>query len=861
MEPNESIGQYRVVARLGAGGMGTVYRCVDTRLGREVAVKVLAPELHGEEALARFDREARLLAALNHPNVATLFSFEEDAGRRFLVLELVRGEPLSRRLRGGPLPVDEALRLAGQVAEALQAAHEGGIVHRDLKPANIMVLPTGAAKLLDFGIATLRRKSDNGEPVGDDPTVVQQQLTAEHQAIGTPAYMSPEQIRGRPVDSRTDIWAFGCVLYETLTGRRLFDLETVADTMAAVLEREMDLTGLPDDLPAGVRGMLHRCLQRDMEQRARDIWHVRLELVDAAVAGLPDDRLCLRCGQGNRHGDQFCSRCGSSLATECSTCSAALSPGAAFCSACGERLVVADPPVAVQAASDPEPGGADAAGGDVAPPPPDVATSDVATPTSLTAGQRRYVTLVRLAVDGHAELLENLAPAQLDARLVEVQRRIASVAAEHDGVVLNTEAASATLVFGVPTSQEDDASRAVAAALACVVQVGGLEDGVSLRAGVASGACVTREETGGRYFVAGDAERASARLADATRGGRVLLAPETARFVRRHYATDAATAMVLPGSAEAVVPRLVAGALTESDPVALSEAEGLSVFAGREAQLAELERALDAAIAGRGNFVTVVGEAGLGKSRLLYEFARDARGVAAVVYGRSQARDATSPYLPFLSVLRELLLPEHGVEAEDETIAERLAEIDPELADFLPVYLHLLAVPSEKYVMPDHLEDRHLGLAIQQALAAIITQMSLIRPLVLLMEDWHWSDDGSREIVRQLGALLSGFRVLVVVTYRPEYSEDWSQLPHHTTIHLTPLQEAGSAAVMGSVLAATAVRPTSRIWFTLAPEATPTTLRRSAVRCSRRAMSRCSTGKHRYAVGSRIWIFRTASRR
>ncbi|MFI5170495.1 MAG: serine/threonine-protein kinase, partial [Vicinamibacterales bacterium] len=241
LEPGRSLGHYQIVARLGAGGMGEVWRATDTRLSRDVAIKVLPKDVASDpDRLARFRREAQLLAALNHPSVAAIHGIEEAEGQPFLVLELVPGEDLSERLKQGPIPLDEALPIARQIAEALEEAHERGIVHRDLKPANVKVTPDGKVKVLDFGLA----KAWGGEPGAGSAPDLSASPTLAHTGtaagviLGTAAYMSPEQARGKPVDKRSDIWAFGALLHEMLTGRQLFAGETVSDVLAAVLTRE-----------------------------------------------------------------------------------------------------------------------------------------------------------------------------------------------------------------------------------------------------------------------------------------------------------------------------------------------------------------------------------------------------------------------------------------------------------------------------------------------------------------------------------------------------------------------------------------------------------------------------------------------
>ncbi len=285
LTPGTRLGPYEVVAPLGAGGMGEVFRARDTRVGREVALKLLPEALAADrERLGRFDREARALASLNHPFVATLFAFEEYEDRRFLVLELVAGESLADRLTHGPLPLGEALRLFGQIAEGLEAAHEKGIVHRDLKPANVQLTPDGTAKILDFGLAKMV-EAEAGPLDSEQPTQTQVTTTRPGLIVGTAAYMSPEQARGGSVDKRTDIWAFGVCLYEALTGQRTFPGHTVTDTLVAVLEREPDWAALPAATPANVRLRLARCLRKDARERLRDIGDARLELIEPAASG------------------------------------------------------------------------------------------------------------------------------------------------------------------------------------------------------------------------------------------------------------------------------------------------------------------------------------------------------------------------------------------------------------------------------------------------------------------------------------------------------------------------------------------------------------------------------------------------
>ena len=271
------LGHYDVTALIGEGGMGQVYQATDTKLKRQVALKILPEAFTADpERLARFQREAEVLASLNHPNIAAIHGLEESGDTRALVLELVEGPTLADRIAKGPIPLDETLPIAKQIAEALEAAHEAGVIHRDLKPANIKVKDDGTVKVLDFGLAKVLDPHPEGDP-SQSPTLTAA-ATQMGVIMGTAAYMSPEQARGKPVDKRADIWAFGCVLYEMLTGQMAFQGEDVSLTLASVMKSDLNVTRLPPDLPPTVRTVLRKCLEKDPTTRFRDIGDVRLAL-------------------------------------------------------------------------------------------------------------------------------------------------------------------------------------------------------------------------------------------------------------------------------------------------------------------------------------------------------------------------------------------------------------------------------------------------------------------------------------------------------------------------------------------------------------------------------------------------------
>ena len=304
LTPGTHLGVYEITAAIGEGGMGQVYRATDTTLGRHVAIKILPDAFAADlERLARFEREAKTLASLNHPHIAGIYAVEKSGGHHALVMELVEGDDLSQRIAYGAIPVDEALAIARQIAEALEAAHEQGIIHRDLKPANIKVRGDGTVKVLDFGLAKALGPPEGGHYVGNrsvrlqpdhsmSPTLITPAMTQVGLILGTAAYMSPEQARGKAVDKRSDIWAFGAVLFEMVSGRRAFSGESVSETLAEVMKSEPSWQALPAHIPAHVQRLIRQCLVKDPRQRIRDMGDVRLALAsadDAAPAPARDD--------------------------------------------------------------------------------------------------------------------------------------------------------------------------------------------------------------------------------------------------------------------------------------------------------------------------------------------------------------------------------------------------------------------------------------------------------------------------------------------------------------------------------------------------------------------------------------------
>ena len=314
--PGRRLGPYEILSAIGAGGMGEVYRARDSKLGRDVALKVLPAAFAADaDRMARFEREARLLAALNHPHIAAIYGLEESSGTPVLVMELVVGPTLADRIANGAIPLEEALPIAKQIADALEYAHEKGVIHRDLKPANIKVKPDGTVKVLDFGLAKALTEDSAAVDMNNSPTL-SMGATVAGVILGTAAYMSPEQAKGKPADRRADIWAYGVVLCEMLSGKRLYTGETAAETLAAVLMKEPALDGLPANTPAAIRNLLRRCLERDPRRRLPP---------DRARAGHPQCAV-LRCAQAlaEQAGFAVCWRCTRLELAEPSPCAAQL---------------------------------------------------------------------------------------------------------------------------------------------------------------------------------------------------------------------------------------------------------------------------------------------------------------------------------------------------------------------------------------------------------------------------------------------------------------------------------------------------------------------------------------------------------
>ncbi|MDQ3516693.1 MAG: protein kinase, partial [Gemmatimonadota bacterium] len=726
--------RYRVIDKLGGGGMGIVYRARDERLDRDVALKFLPPHLSSDEAAKkRFMVEARAAASLEHPNICTVHEIGETPdGQLYIVMGCYEGETLDKRIARSPLPVSDAVRIASEVARGLAKAHERGIVHRDIKPANIMLTDDGVVKILDFGIA---KRSNMG-------------LTQTGSAVGTLAYMSPEQAFGDPVDHRTDIWALGVVLHEMLTGGRPFSGPGEQAVLFSMLTQDVEpVAGLRPDVPPALDAVLCRALAKKAVARfgsAQEMLGALIAVAETSPAEL------------------------------------------------GEQSVVR----AVVPAS-------------IAPLEP---TDSVLT----RAGERRHATVVVTGLAGYSTLVERLAPEALDRVAAAVRDAATDVATRHGGIVNHFAAAEAVLLFGVPTSHEDDYLRAVRATLelhARVREINARDIGVSMpelrmRSGVHTGPVVAQRQRSGdrRFRITGSPLEMATRLAAFADVDAVLVSPECHRLVAPFVDAEPAAPITMQTDATPVTPYRITGDSGVHTRLEVSERAGLTPFAGRARELRTLEDQLAAAGRGEGGLAVVIGEAGAGKSRLLHELRRKVDDASArLVLGRCDAYGGTTPYLPFVEAIRGLLELTNGHSNDVAELVARVHAIDDSLSEFLPFYCALLSIPSPEHQLPRHLQGEHLQGAMLEALAALITLHARQRPTVLLLEDWHWADEASRTALEQLGEIAPAYPLLVLVSCRPEGGIDWTAGEHRTLVHLGPLGAEASLEIMRDVFGATGV--------------------------------------------------------
>jgi tetratricopeptide (TPR) repeat protein/class 3 adenylate cyclase len=713
-------GRYEILEKLGGGGMGVVYRARDLRLERIVALKFLPPHLSADEhAKERFLVEAQAAAALDHPNICTIHEIgETDGGQLFLAMSFCEGVTIKRRISEGPLPAEQAVDAAIQVARGLARAHARGIIHRDIKPANLILTGDGVVKIVDFGVAKLAHVN----------------LTHPGVQPGTVAYMSPEQARGEEVDGRTDVWSLGVVLYEMLTGERPFRNSHDGALLHAIQTADpQPITALRPGTPAALQQVVERALAKRRE-------------------------------------DRF--------------------PGA---SELAQALEAVRTPAAATHA-------------------PALDSGETTSGGVLPHGERSHATVVASTVSGYAALVESCVPEEVQRVTGTLREEAAEVAARHGGALNRFTGDELVLLFGIPTTREDDGIRAARAALELHASVraisGPLEQGggpvLRLHTGIDTGRVVAQPGTGAEraYRITGTPLHTAVRLASHAGVDEVWASPECEHLIRAFFDTEPREALAVRDRKQPLVPYRVIGESGLQTRLQAAEKVGLTAYTGRQAEIATLQRCLDDALQGEGQFATVTGEAGMGKSRLLHEFRTELDGGrASLLLGRCQPYGGGVAYLPFIEILRTGLgLGEAGADGVLPSTLARIRELGPELEEFVPLYLHLLSIPSTEFRVPKHLQGDAFRLAMQEALAAILTLSARRRPSVVLLEDWHWSDEASHAVLQQVTEVVAGYPLLVVVTCRPGYGLEWGSPGQHTPIPLRPLESSSSVAVLKSFL-------------------------------------------------------------
>ena len=795
----QRLGHYRILSLLGKGGMGEVYLAEDHRLERQVALKVLpAAFTQNPERVRRFEREAKAASALNHPNILTIHEIGAAAtaggGVHYIISEFVEGQTLRALIADNRLSVRKATAIAEQIADALGVAHGAGIIHRDIKPENVMVRPDGLVKVLDFGLAKLTetRNAERGTRPEKAETLLQDAphlprsafrdptSTTPGAVIGTVSYMSPEQARGLGVDARSDIFSLGIVLYEMIAGRAPFAGATPTDVIISIVQQEPEpIARYAPTTPPELGQMIAKALCKDLQARYQAVQDLSFDL----------KRLQRQLESG---ADQ--------LRLPCPSCRHENPVGFAFCGQCGHTLAVPETQLLPDTLALPE----------RAPHPTRVSAAP-------PEGERRQATVLSARLSGYAAMVEQLSPAEVEEILGRIEAAAAEIIESQDGVLERVADEEMIALFGLPSAHEDDYLRAVRAGLAiharvrelCAEVEARVGEPVRMATGISTGALVTQAQSGnsgsGGRKVIGEALETAERLVAFAEADELLISQETQRLVASFFEAEASGPFPIKPKTKPVTVYRVLKESGVHTRLEAAEQTGLTRYTGRDNELGALNRALAMAISGEGQFVTVVGDAGVGKSRLLLEFQRGLAGhPVTVLQGRCQAWQSNIPYLPFIDLLRDTLHLREG-DAPAERLANAVAGIralDANLESYIPVYLSLLSLQSEQHPLADHLRGEELRVAIREAIAALCTLKARDNPAVIFLEDWHWADDASEETLKRLAGMLSAYPLLVVVTCRPERAFDWLYAVPHARINLAPLDVAHSTSIIQFALKA-----------------------------------------------------------
>ena len=711
--PGTQFAQYRLLESLGAGGMGVVYRAVDTRLDRTVALKFLSPSLGADPtAKQRFLAEARAAAALEHPNICTILEVGEFEDRLFIAMPYYKGQTVKELLKGGALGAAQAVPIAIEIGRGLAAAHASGVVHRDIKPANVIVREDGVPTIVDFGVAK----------------VAQQRLTRTGVALGTISYMSPEQARGEAVDHRSDVWSLGVLLYEMITGTHPFPGHTDRAVQLSILTTDPESIAPHLDGATGLEQVVERALEKDVTLRWQSVQQMVAALQQIRVGSIPPD--------------------GSS----------------------GPR------------------GGL------------------------MRKGERRQVSVLTFLLGEYDDLVDQLTPEAIKALVQQVRASVGDAVTAAGGFVHAMAADRIECIFGIPAAREDDALRAVRAALEArkrckaIALDPSVGEGrsVSLRAAVDVGVVAVHLDPGegGPYRIGRSLIERAARVASEAKPGALLVSAECYRVVRPFVQASRGPSVGLGHDTGTVSTYAIERLQAFTSSLEARASSGLTAFTGRGDEIGVLTEALADAVAGSGQIVTVSGNAGIGKSRLLYEFEHGVVGAGArVLHGRCQSYGSSVPYLPFLDVLRAVLGVDDEKAPAPGDVAERLQALGSELSGYLPYYLHILSIPSDR-PLANEVSGDQLRLAIVESIAAVLTVASTSQPCALLLEDWHWADEASTAALLQLCELISSFPIMIIVTHRPGYGVTWQSIGHHRHLALAPLEGGHTRDIAISVLGA-----------------------------------------------------------